>query len=665
MTSLPLLHSLDVESYGLYPGASPGEGLHLHFEPGLTLVLGANGLGKTTLVTMLYRMLTGPADISALARSADLGNASLAVTWLQGRRRRLFAERVADHATSATAKLIFDVGDQRVSIERNLRDLTLRSLEVGSSTLTPDESGYQAEMARLAGVSSFSDWILLLRYIVFYFERRRSLVWDPTAQRQLLRILFLNSADAKDWADREREILQTDTRMRNVRAVATSEDRALANDESRATTEPETRQDLERLSGELDAERTRLDEVNSTLSELEVNHERSRLRLLTLEQERESIYRELERAQLVAIGSRFPRQSDSARYILAQILTESECLACGRNVPGFAKTMEDRISGHECVICGTYIGGNDTNHPTDLTLEQVSQREDDLARSDRDLEAARNAAQEAEAERGLAVSEIRRLQTEIAERTALVERLLDSLPPEVGDLRKRRQELAALRARVEVLQSELKDMLDSFEQVIADANATVAEQAAQVQEVFERYARRFLFEDCGLTWAPNRAQLGQSGQHFDFPAFGLELGGSDFSGTVRRDGPEDVSESQREFIDVSFRMALAEVATDGGVTSLVMDAPESSLDAVFVERAASVLGTFGQVQANNRLVVTSNLIAGELIPELLRQAAPQGDRAGRVVDLLAVARPTAAITQFRGEYETARDELLTRAEASD
>ena len=45
---------------------------------------------------------------------------------------------------------------------------------------------------------------------------------------------------------------------------------------------------------------------------------------------------------------------------------------------------------------------------------------------------------------------------------------------------------------------------------------------------------------------------------------------------------------------MSFRMALAEVAGVGGVTTLVMDAPESSLDAVFVERAAGVLGAFGR-----------------------------------------------------------------------
>ncbi len=60
MINLPVFDRLDVTNYGLFPGKQDEPGLHVPFIPGLTLVLGANGLGKTTLVTMLYRMLTGP-----------------------------------------------------------------------------------------------------------------------------------------------------------------------------------------------------------------------------------------------------------------------------------------------------------------------------------------------------------------------------------------------------------------------------------------------------------------------------------------------------------------------------------------------------------------------------------------------------------------------------
>ena len=665
MISLPLLDRMDVEHYGLYPGEPRGTGLHLSFEPGLTLVLGANGLGKTTLVTMLYRMLTGPFEIAGLADGTDLGGATLRVTRLQGRRRRVFGERVGDGGENATAKLAFRLGGEEVAVERSLRDLTLRSLEIGGDALPPDENRFQDEISALAGVSAFTDWILLLRYIVFYFETRRSLVWDPTAQRQLLRILFLERDDSASWTDRERNILQADTRVRNLQAVVTREVRALSEEEELAASEPEKRQALRELSQLQEDDSVSLDERTSALADIEEDHENSRLHFLTVEQERESLYRELERAQLLAISSRLPQQSESAQYILAQLLTDSECLACGEHVPDVVRDLHERIRGNECIICGSQISGGAPDVPRELAVERVGRREADLQRLDQELEAARSTANEAEGQRRRAVAEVRRLRTSIAEREAHIDRLIDQLPSEEGDLRRRRQQLATWQSRVEVMESELEGMRESFERIVRDASAAVARQAARVQEVFERYARRFLFEDCYLNWAPNAARLGQGGQRFDFPAFGLELGGSDFSGTVRRSGPEDVSESQREFIDISFRMALAEVAEQGGRTSLVMDAPESSLDAVFVERAARVLGTFGRREAGNRLVVTSNLIQGQLIPELLKQAADEEERAARVVDLLSLAAHTAAIAEFREDYERARDDVLARAEAVD
>ena len=286
MISLPLLNRLDVTGYGLYPGGNPAApGLHVRFRPGLTLVLGANGLGKTTLVTMLYRLLTGPYDISALMRGSDLGNASLRITKLAGIRQRTFAKRVADSAARATARLVFDVGGEQVVVERNLRDLSLRAFNVGTSPPSQDEGQYQSEMIRLANVSTFSDWILLLRYIVFYFEDRRSLVWDPSAQRQLLRILFLRPDESQKWIEREREILEMDTRVRNIRAVATGEERSLSYDQSLATSEPAIREELRELEQRHRTATESLDEITSELFAIEARHEGARLRFHTLEQE--------------------------------------------------------------------------------------------------------------------------------------------------------------------------------------------------------------------------------------------------------------------------------------------------------------------------------------------------------------------------------------------
>ena len=60
MINFPIFEQLDVTGFGLFPGKADGpRGLNIKFQPGLTLILGANGLGKTTLIMILYRLLTG------------------------------------------------------------------------------------------------------------------------------------------------------------------------------------------------------------------------------------------------------------------------------------------------------------------------------------------------------------------------------------------------------------------------------------------------------------------------------------------------------------------------------------------------------------------------------------------------------------------------------
>lgn len=140
------------------------------------------------------------------------------------------------------------------------------------------------------------------------------------------------------------------------------------------------------------------------------------------------------------------------------------------------------------------------------------------------------------------------------------------------------------------------------------------------------------------------------------------MSGTNFPSPVRRTGPDHVSESQREFIDLAFRMALMHVASASGCSSLVIDAPESSLDAVFVTRAADVLARFAHSSRCNRLITTSNLVEGELIPELLKKSSASGDRISRVLDLFKIAEPTAAIREMRGEYDRIMKNLLAKVE---
>jgi DNA repair exonuclease SbcCD ATPase subunit len=168
VVNFPIFESLDVEGYGLFRGdEGQAPGLHVTFHPGLTLFLGANGLGKTTIITMIYRMLTGPYDIPGLSGSSALGTTRLVPAPLSYNGRTMFAQRVSDGARSAVAKMTFSLGRHKVRVERRLNDLGLITYMVGDEQMGNDETGsFQTQIPQLAGVWSFGDWIVLLRHLV-------------------------------------------------------------------------------------------------------------------------------------------------------------------------------------------------------------------------------------------------------------------------------------------------------------------------------------------------------------------------------------------------------------------------------------------------------------------------------------------------------------------
>ena len=664
MINFPIFKKLEVHGFGLYPGKEGSPGLTVDFQPGLTVFLGANGLGKTTLITILYRLLTGPYDIPALASRTNLGSANLQPTELKPAAKRVFARRVTDGAASATARLILTLGNREVVIERNLRNLELTELVIDGESMELAESDvFQSQMAEMVGVWSFGDWILLLRHMVFYFEDRRALVWDSSAQRQLLRLLLLPPATAKKWAEDERVILELDSRMRNLRFAVFREEQAVAEIETQVRDKDEVRQRLRELQELQTTDEGRIEQMDQESVELDVGHQNARLRYLKAQQERESQYREYEQAKLLVVESRFPRASEIARYILVHLFAEKNCLVCGNHVPRMAALLDERISDNDCVICGSALSKPAGTVPETGTADRrVGMAAEKLEQVERDLSEATIQFQESEEEFTRLKLELAELQAKVDERNSSINALIERLPPSERKIHEQHVELAIMKRRVEALTNELTEMQDSFGEFIDTQNRAIVDKSKAIQEAFATFAEGFMLETATLVWSPQRARVGQTGKTILFPAFELDMTGSDFPTAVRRTGPDHVSESQREFIDLAFRMSLMEVTSNNGASSLVIDAPESSLDSVFVKRAAEVLAKFASSQLGNRLAITSNLVEGGLLPELLRQSVPSGDRVSPIVDLFAIAEPTAAIRERMHEYRWVQRRLFASAE---
>lgn len=663
MINFPIFERLEVTGYGLYPGTKTKPGLKIDFKPGLTLILGANGLGKTTLITMLYRMLSGGWELSrSTLAAAELGGASLEAYRMGATDRGVFGQRVQDLAEDAEATLIFKLADKRLKIRRRLDNLGLISLQVDSGDFITDEDTYLEILPQLSGVPTFGDWLLLLRHLVFYFEDRRSLVWDSSAQRQILRVIFLPAREARAWYTKEREILQLDSQVRNLTNALNRLRKRVQADEKASGDEASLRarfSSLARLQEKDEASRKSFLAESEELDEL---RHRFRRELLDAELKADASARRLEAEKLLLLERYFPSGEETTRYLYSLLISHGRCAACGQDNDKASQELSQRIAELNCIVCGSDLPDSTSaasNGVVPLDKARVEQLRNEHERNRARVTAVDKALEKAMGKFGIVLQRLTELKGQIDDRARDLIRIQNALPATDSKQAKLKEELTEVGARIAEDKTQLAALAIEFVRLIESANVRILAHSDEVKQTFGEFADGFLFEKANLKWSPNPTAVGQLGlAKVTFPAFELDMSGTDFTGPMRRTGPDSVSESQREFIDLAFRMALMHVASEGLGGSLVLDAPESSLDAVFVKRAAEVLCRFGRVDRRNRLVIASNLIDGELLPELIKGGIKPRDREKRLVNLMEVAVPTAALRQNEKAYGSELAKIL-------
>ena len=357
---------------------------------------------------------------------------------------------------------------------------------------------------------------------------------------------------------------------------------------------------------------------------------------------------------------------DTTRLVFSRIMTESRCLVCNADAKDKRLELEEQIARGCCPVCGAEPDSQDS---------VISPHEFEQAKLDKARQRAELAKREEETksqqlhdftiEYDRTVEQLSRVRQSIQERKRKDKRLRSELPQTTTSreyesaLKTLRNQFRQWEATRATRLQELRTLLDSKEDIITA-------KSNELMDTFARLTQALLVEEVRLVQVsaePRYMQApGRPEDRLRVPAYAAEMTAADRSGFVRRKDPTDVSESQRELVDLAFRLALVKVFAGDSACTFVMETPEASLDGLAMERVGQALASFAAAN-DNRLVVTSNLTNAGIITALFGGPATTKrqvrDRSQRVLNLLQLAAPNRALLQGRERYNALLQQAIS------
>jgi energy-coupling factor transporter ATP-binding protein EcfA2 len=603
---LPRLRKLTLNNFTLY---SRQPKVEVEFPKPVFCLVGANGLGKSTFLSVINFALTGAVPIpSRPFKSADEYydlSLEFSETYFDGR----ISE---DDRDAAEVQVKFSSNNRDYELTRGMFEPNeLRELAISSNgvpipelehlSAVDKQNAYQRELARDIGVESFSQFVFLQHFVFAFDEGRHLLFWDAKPLEQALYLAFgLDVKAAKRADELRREAERADSLARNFNWQATdlrnrveNLESAVALEEKSNTAELATlREAHKRLSNQRDSAETKLTKLRSGLSDAELAIATASAKQVSLRTDYEAEYTKRLRS----------RVDVSKHPIVVAALTDASCPVCGTVDQNVAQAVRAKLDQRKCPLCEASLP------------RQSSVGTERLASLDKALMETRRLIEEGLARRG-------RLNEEMQE----AEKSLLAIQKELTDFEEKNA--ATLKSIFSGEGIGVDTAIGRYKEQIAELLARKKAQyerrdkARKDQRVLQRQLLG-QYAEAEETFAPRFRELAHLFLGLDLdirietrttPTISLAL---EVKSTVRRETYQ-LSESQRFFVDIALRMALLQYVAAEEAGALLIDTPEGSLDIAYENRAGNMFADFARERF--QLILTANINTSRLLLALAEQ----------------------------------------------
>jgi hypothetical protein len=348
--TFPVIRRLTIANYGLFEN-SRFSGVDHAFAQGVHVIVGITGLGKTTLLNVIYRLLLGPTD---MPKDDSGGLASSQHNLVGWRNRRYFHARVRDGAREAWAEAELSFGERRLRVRRSLRTLEVQSLTLdGEPEAEATQKRYQRLACDLSGAATFFDFFAISRFLIFFLEDRPELIWDRRSQFDMFRLLFYDQKAATAAAEAYDEAQRLDSQYRNDRVPirAARHQLEIYDAAEQSGVAAEIRAARRALSAAENADAEFADAIEAARLEAESARLRREKARLDLEEAR----RAHEFEQQLFYQHVFPNLEETAANVFLKLASGGGCSVCGNRSAAAADRLRAYAERHQCPICESTV----------------------------------------------------------------------------------------------------------------------------------------------------------------------------------------------------------------------------------------------------------------------------------------------------------------------
>ncbi len=615
--TFPKIQRVRLHNFSLY-ALQPN--IDLKISNGVFCLAGANGLGKSTFLAALNFGITGIIPerdrefkgINEYPRYSRFNN-------------EFFSGRITedDRETAAiTVELL--VGDHLYELTRNIFELEqLRRLiitDVRSKEIIYDEEKidddseekaatqrqqeYQKRITKDIGLKFFRQFVFLQYFVFTFDESRHLLLWDRNVLTLALYIGIGADYSTAEKADKLRcEMERSDSRARNRGYAASNVRKQIqmlrdamkstnSNEEEDIDLEELRRQhqflteELMRSQEEIERKRGQLDDAYLTWTQISSE-------LASLEAEYSRVF--TERIQSHTHVEFHPTVSAS--------LAEKRCAVCGAENEKAIQKIQIKLDDGACPLCDSKLSKKTTDADSLALLQKIDVQLDAVKKR---MNTAIKARERITASLRTAEDKMEAKRTELKAFAAENEKILLELGRESGiqsTLENLNEELAELLRQKKAEYEKRNETQKELLKLQRELQSKYLDAEAEFVPVFQNLAFLFLGMELEIRMdaITSAAKSGLS--------LILEM-----RGQTRRE-IHQLSESQRFFLDIALRMALAQyMSHEHGKACLFIDTPEGSLDVTYESRAGKMFARFAE--NGHHLIMTANLNSSQILLRL-------------------------------------------------